>query len=299
VLPSEARTQLLKFYLLALAIASAMVAFTYGMHATNVVPELVKWLYAHNLYPNVLTIAWYGIVAKQPMVLRVFFFAGAPTIAALVVARQSGSGLDDLLSRLRPWRGGVSPSSAGLTYAAIFTVYFAVFGAYYWMTWSAGKSNTILGGSITALVFWALIGPFVDEGGTLEELGWRGFAFPRLQQIIKSPLWASVFLGVIWTAWHLPREVPTLLAGVNWGQWLSNQAQFVLLCVGLSIVSGYLVNRTGGSVIPAILVHGGSNVWSKAVSAVPNDVFHTDVRTVAVVVIALVIVGLTDFRKHF
>src|SRR5271165_6754179 len=167
------------------------------------------------------------------------------------------------------------------------------------MTWSAGKSSTILGGSITALVFWALVGPFVDEGGTLEELGWRGFAFPRLQQIIKSPLWASVFLGVIWTAWHLPREVPALLAGVNWGQWLSNQAQFVLLCVALSIVSGYLVNRTGGSVIPAILVHGGSNVWSKAVSAGPNDVFHTDVRTVVVVVLALLIVVLTNFRKHF
>lgn len=231
------------------------------------------------------------------MVLRVFFFAGAPTIAALLVTAWSGSGFSDLLSRLRPWRGGVSLGSAGRTYAGIFAVYFAVLGGYYWITWSAGKSGTVLGGSIAALIFWALIGPFVDEGGTLEELGWRGFAFPRLQESMGSPLWASVFLGVIWTAWHLPREVPALLAGVNWGAWLLNQAQFVLLCVALSIVSGYLVNRTGGSVIPAILVHGGSTVWSKAVGAVPNERLHADVRTVVVVAIAALIVVFTDFRR--
>lgn len=42
VQPSQAREQLVKFYLLALAIASAMIALTYAMHATNVVSDLVK-----------------------------------------------------------------------------------------------------------------------------------------------------------------------------------------------------------------------------------------------------------------
>jgi len=285
------------FYLLALAIASAVVALTYALHATTLIADLLRWLHEHNLYPNILTIARFGVATKQPMVLRVFLFASAPTIAALLISAWSGIGVGDLFSRLRPWRGTVSPASAGRTYAAIFAVYFAVLGWYYWITASAGKSNTLLGESVGAVVLFALTGAFVDEGGTLEELGWRGFAFPRLQQSMRSPLWASVFLGVIWTAWHLPREVPALLAGVNWGQWLSGQAQFVLLCVALSIVSGYLVNRTGGSVIPAILVHGGSNVWSKALGAVPNEKFHTDVRTVVVVVIAILILAFTDFRK--
>jgi len=289
------KSAVLKFYLLALAIASAMVALTYAMHATTVIADLVRWLQAHNRYANIINIAWYGIAARQPMILRVFFFAGAPTIAALLVTARSGT--SDLLSTLRPWRGGVSQASAGRTYAAIFAVYFAVLGGYYWITASAGKSNTVLGDSVVTIVLFALLGAFVDEGGTLEELGWRGFAFPRLQQSMGSPLWASVFLGVIWTAWHLPREVPALVAGVDWSQWLSNQAQFVLLCVALSIVSGYLVNRTGGSVIPAILVHGGSNVWSKAVGAVPNEMFHTDVRTVIVVAIAVLILVFTNFRK--
>jgi membrane protease YdiL (CAAX protease family) len=41
-------------------------------------------------------------------------------------------------------------------------------------------------------------------GGPLgEEIGWRGFALPRMQARY-GPLWGTLWLGLLWTCWHLP-----------------------------------------------------------------------------------------------
>jgi membrane protease YdiL (CAAX protease family) len=36
-----------------------------------------------------------------------------------------------------------------------------------------------------------------------EEIGWRGFALPELLRG-RSPLVASIILGLVWSSWHLP-----------------------------------------------------------------------------------------------
>ena len=44
---------------------------------------------------------------------------------------------------------------------------------------------------------------FGIPAGLLEEIGWTGYAFPRMCRKM-SPLGAAILLGVIWGCWHLP-----------------------------------------------------------------------------------------------
>jgi membrane protease YdiL (CAAX protease family) len=104
-------------------------------------------------------------------------------------------------------------------------------------------------GFLPALLATALL------GGGQEEPGWRGFALPRLLKR-AHPLVASCIIALFWTAWHLPLQ----LSG-GWGDGQSFALMFVYV-IPLSIVMTWLTLQSKGSVIPAMLFHGGGNVYS-------------------------------------
>jgi membrane protease YdiL (CAAX protease family) len=58
-------------------------------------------------------------------------------------------------------------------------------------------------GTPSLAVFIAAFGSILLWGGGMEEMGWRGFALPRLQKRY-SPLIASLLIAVVWALWHLP-----------------------------------------------------------------------------------------------
>jgi uncharacterized protein len=62
---------------------------------------------------------------------------------------------------------------------------------------TAVVDNTILG---VLFLFAFSIFPGSAVG---EELGWRGFALPRMQ-VRNSALKASLIIGILWGTWHLP-----------------------------------------------------------------------------------------------
>jgi membrane protease YdiL (CAAX protease family) len=88
---------------------------------------------------------------------------------------------------------------------------------------------------------------FLLYGGN-EEPGWRGFALPVLLERFH-PLLASIVLGVIHSAWHLP-----LMShyGTTFGWFLFN-------VIPLTVVLNWFYLKSHRSVIPVMLLHAGTN----------------------------------------
>jgi membrane protease YdiL (CAAX protease family) len=98
-----------------------------------------------------------------------------------------------------------------------------------------------------------------------EEIGWRGYALPRLSaRVGLGP--ASVILGVIWASWHLP------LFFFSGADKLGQSFPLYLLQVtALSVAAAWLYWRTGGSLLLVMLLHAAVNNTKDIVpSAVPG-----------------------------
>lgn len=128
-----------------------------------------------------------------------------------------------------------------------------------------------------------------------EELGWRGYALPRLLKRYNA-LEASVFLGVIWAVWHLPNFFlkGTPHAGMPFGG-------FVLSVVSLSILMVWVYNNTNGSLLMQVLIHGSLIVASMFVSVLPltngGDTLPYWISVIESIVIAVVIVIVTGPQR--
>jgi len=89
-------------------------------------------------------------------------------------------------------------------------------------------------------------------GGGQEELGWRAFALPALQERYSAAA-ASLGVGVVWTLWHLPLF---LIPGSP--QQELPLGPYVVAVLAVSVVFTWLYNSSGSVLVP-MLFHGGIN----------------------------------------
>ncbi len=184
----------------------------------------------------------------------VLALVAGPLAAGLVMTGvvSGREGYREVFARLRTWRAdwrwyAVALLTAPLLHAALLFL-LALFSADFLPAIVTSPERAVL---VAAGLGVGLV------GGLMEETGWTGFALPRWRRrwgVVPT----GVFVGLLWTAWHLPQMVWVGRASFN-GVPLP---LFLTLFVGSAAagLTGYRVlmvevyERTG-SLLVAVLMH--------------------------------------------
>jgi membrane protease YdiL (CAAX protease family) len=184
-----------------------------------------------------------------PGIFLAMFASMVPSALAIVLtAVVLGWGsVRKLLGRLLIWR--VNP----IWYLVVFLGPVALTGGVVLLNSLMGGPALSLGMSLLGIaIFFALS---IFPGSALgEEIGWRGYVLPRLQSRM-SALSASLLLAPFWALWHLP----LWLTGDPFNTPTFYPA-FVVSAFAMSIITTWVYNSTGGSLLMVVLLHATVNL---------------------------------------
>jgi membrane protease YdiL (CAAX protease family) len=124
-----------------------------------------------------------------------------------------------------------------------------------------------------------------------EEIGWRAWLLPRLQDRMDARL-AVVVTSIIWALWH----IPFMLSGIQHIDGMSPLHLVFTLPFGILIaglIFGWLWLRTG-SIWLVSIAHGSLNAWGQYAFKYMQDtrVPGADARAVSAGFLALLMVGI-------
>ncbi len=176
------------------------------------------------------------------------FLGGAgPTLAAVIViwALKGKDGARDLFAPLFHWRARWQ---------------WFVFVILFWFVVAAAALGlgALFGQKFPALARFAwpaLLPVFITMllSNVWEEIGWRGFALPRLQER-HGDLKIALIMGFLWELWHLPLILdPTNpMSSLPWYGGLA-------FSLALSVIYTWLYNQTRRSLLFVSIFHAMSN----------------------------------------
>lgn len=176
-----------------------------------------------------------------------------PALAAILIAGYIGgrAAVGKLLSGLRAWRVGLGWYLFVLLFP-LATLLIAV-GVDVLLGGTAPTFFSAQGISANGNPIVMLVPVFIAvlfQAGLAEEIGWRGFALPRLQGRYNA-LTSSLILGVLWAIWHYhPMNWELIGPVIPW--------HFIAV-MGVTVIMTWVYNNTNGSLLLAVLFHTASN----------------------------------------
>lgn len=218
---------LLSFFLLAFGITWGVGLVALGLRELNLVgPTFERFDPVANL---LLFVALWG-PGFSALLMSCFEhgWRGAAKLAARLLILKTG---------WRWWAAAVL-LPLGLQVAALFIAHYAV-----------GTSLSRFGPeNWTAAAYFFVFGFLFSPLG--EEIGWRGYALPRLMERV-SALTAAIITGVIWIAWHAPAFVVPPLARAILPAGVSYLA-FAIMAMAVSVLITWIYVNGRSLLLPVI-----------------------------------------------
>ena len=133
---------------------------------------------------------------------------------------------------------------------------------------------------------------FGVPAGLLEEIGWTGFAFPKMSSQ-HNALGASILLGLLWGLWHLPVVNYLGTARPHGAYWFQFFLAFVFAMTAMRVLISWLHINTK-SVLIAQLMHisstGSLVIFSPPAVSASQEVLWYALYGVAVWLVVLIVV---------
>jgi membrane protease YdiL (CAAX protease family) len=208
-------------------------------------------------YAYALVKADYGMPAFNFSLIAQF----GPSLSAvfLIALTEGREGLRRTGQSLLNWRVGpgwilLAAGFEPVLFLSITLLYWVNYGAF-----PATSAFSILAG-VGSLVVTFLIG--VVRWGLAEEIGWRGWMFPKLQHRM-SPFKASIILAIVTTLWHVHpydlSEVATSKDGAYLTGSFPEVVERLIISIPIVLVITFIYNNTKGSLLLMMIFHSASN----------------------------------------
>jgi membrane protease YdiL (CAAX protease family) len=190
-----------------------------------------------------------GTVQRVERGLLLFVGIFAPSFVAmgLTAWSEGRAGLVALLRRLFQWQVGARWYAFAVAYMAVIKLTAALVVRVATGAWPRfGQEAWFV--MLAATLFSTVVG-----GQAGEELGWRGYALPRMATRLGLGA-ASLLLGLFWALWHLPLFY---LPGAD--TYRQSFPVYALQVTALSVAFAWLYARTKGSLLLTMLLHAAIN----------------------------------------
>jgi membrane protease YdiL (CAAX protease family) len=183
-------------------------------------------------------------VLATPLLL-IGVFAPSLVALALTASRDGRWGAFALLRRTFEWQVGARWYVFALGYMAAIKLFAAAVYRVSTGGWPPFGQEPLL------IMASAIVVSTPVQAG--EEIGWRGYALPRLATHVGLPL-ASIVVGAIWACWHLPFFF--IQRADKFGQ---SFPAYALSVIAISVAMAWLYWRTNGSLLLTMMMHAAIN----------------------------------------